>query len=400
MGRCSSRVNQLQLEMSSILSSRPRVLVVNKFYPPWIGGIEKAAALTVESLRHEIDFSVLVCSPDRHGSSQIMEGATVLRAPSVGVFWSMPVSFRFMALYQKLVRDCDMVHFHEPFPMGTWVGWRYGFPCGVLTYHSDIHRQRFLNLAYQPIFNRFLHKIDLIMPTSARLAAHSRSLSQFGHKLRPVPLGIEDQAGPVTPAQRDQIQAIRKSAQGRTVFFNVGRMVSYKGLDVLLDAMQYCPFAILYLVGDGPERPRLERLTQKLGLTEQVRFCGMVPDKDLPGYFRAADVFALPSNSPAEAFGLTQLEAMSYGLPVINTDLFTGVPDVSLHGRTGLTVPVNNSKAFAAAMTTLSEDAGLRETFGKNARERFESLFTLAVTAKETLKVYQEALTKKRRRKL
>ncbi|MBF0552517.1 MAG: glycosyltransferase, partial [Deltaproteobacteria bacterium] len=141
--------------------------------------------------------------------------------------------------------------------------------------------------------------IDLIMPTSARLAAHSRSLARFGHKIRPVPLGIEDQTGPVTPAQQDQIQAIRKSAQGRTVFFNVGRMVSYKGLDILLNAMTYCPFAILYLVGDGPERPGLERLSQKLGLTEQVRFCGMVPDKDLPGYFRAADVFALPSNSPA-----------------------------------------------------------------------------------------------------
>ncbi|MBF0552518.1 MAG: hypothetical protein HQK60_18555, partial [Deltaproteobacteria bacterium] len=117
------------------MSSRPSVLVINKFYPPWIGGIEKAAALTVESLQHEIDFRVLVCSPDSHGSSQVLHGATVLRAPSVGVFWSMPVSFRFMALYQELVQDCDLVHFHEPFPMGTWVGWRYGFPRGVLTYH-------------------------------------------------------------------------------------------------------------------------------------------------------------------------------------------------------------------------------------------------------------------------
>src|SRR5690606_17899567 len=113
-------------------------------------------------------------------------------------------------------------------------------------------------------------------------------------------------------------------------------------------------------------------------------------------YFELADVFAFPSVTPSEAFGIVQLEAMRAGVPVVNTTLPSGVPFVSRHGETGLTVPPGDPRALASALNVILSDPALRERLSANARARAAEL-SLARMRAAYLDLYDEALGRARR---
>ena len=171
----------------------------------------------------------------------------------------------------------------------------------------------------------------------------------------------------------------------------VGRLCYYKGVEYLIEAMQWVN-AKLLIVGDGELREKLEEMTVSLGLEERVKFLGKVSNELLKYCYQICDVFVLPSVEPTEAFGLVQLEAMAYGKPVINTLLPTGVPFVSIDGKTGLTVEPRNSKALADAINKLLSDDELRKKFGIQARNRVVENFTVDKMNEKILKVYQELM--------
>ena len=171
----------------------------------------------------------------------------------------------------------------------------------------------------------------------------------------------------------------------------VGRLSYYKGVEYLIEAMQWVN-AKLLIVGDGELREKLEEKTISLGVNGKVKFLGKVSDEMLKYCYQICDIFVLPSVEPSEAFGLVQLEAMAYGKPVINTLLPTGVPFVSIDGKTGLTVEPRNSKALADAINKLLSDDELRKKFGIQARNRVVENFTVDKMNEKILKVYQELM--------
>ena len=171
----------------------------------------------------------------------------------------------------------------------------------------------------------------------------------------------------------------------------VGRLSYYNGVEYLIEAMQSVN-AKLLIDGDGKSREKLENMTVSLGLEERVKFLGKVSNEMLKYCYQICDVFVLPSVEPAEAFGLVQLEAMAYGKPVINTLLPTGVPFVSIDGKTGLTVEPRNSKALSDAINKLLSDDELRKKFGIQARNRVVENFTVDKMNEKILKVYQELM--------
>jgi rhamnosyl/mannosyltransferase len=149
--------------------------------------------------------------------------------------------------------------------------------------------------------------------------------------------------------------------------------------------------ATLVIVGDGPNYRELEQLAWDLGVRSRVAFVGRV--EDVRPYYHAADIFVLPSVARSEAFGIVQLEAMACGRPVVNTNLPTAVPNVSLNGITGFTVPPRDSHALAVALNRLLKDSELRAAFGAAGRKRVEAEFSAAQMTESVMNLYGELLS-------
>lgn len=351
-----------------------RVLQISKWYLPYTGGIETTVHYIASGLIERGAFArVLTCH--RHcnlqNAHEHIDGVEVVRALSLGNLFSTPVSPSFPAFYRRQARWADVLHFHVPFPLAALVhSWAplQSKPV-VVTFHADPANTRWGKLAalYQPILNRLLARADCIVTTSPPLQEAAPSLQPFQQKCRVIPLATSLEAkGTEEDAQRLRQ---RLGIGAKPIVLGVGRMVYYKGFQYLLEAMVEVD-GHLVLVGKGGDLKKLKHQAKALGIDHRVHFGGYVPDEELTHYYAAADIFALPSVSAAEAFGIVQVEAMAHGLPVVNTDLPTGVPFVSLHGETGLTVPPGDAKALAAALVKLLEDECLRKEFSSNARRR------------------------------
>jgi glycosyltransferase involved in cell wall biosynthesis len=178
----------------------------------------------------------------------------------------------------------------------------------------------------------------------------------------------------------------------RPIVLFVGRLRYYKGLTDLLRALPAVADAHLALVGDGPLRGECLRLIDELGMAGRVTMAGHVEDVDLARWYLAADLFVLPSNTRAEAFGTAIVEAMAAGLPVVSTEIETGTSWVNLDGRTGLTVPPRDPPALAAAINRLVADAPLREAYGRNGRQRAEETFGVNAMLAAIEQVYEDVL--------
>jgi len=203
---------------------------------------------------------------------------------------------------------------------------------------------------------------------------------------------------PVESFTFDERKRVRKrkelGIEGKFVVGHIGRFAEVKNHDFLVEIFRAVhrldSNSVLLLVGDGDLRIKTEEKVRLLGLSNNVIFTGL--RSDIPELLCAMDVFVLPSVEPTEAFGLVQLEAMAYGKPVINTLLPTGVPFVSIDGKTGLTVEPRNSKALADAINKLLSDDELRKKFGIQARNRVVENFTVDKMNEKILKVYQELM--------
>ncbi|WP_238398228.1 glycosyltransferase [Halorussus salinus] len=191
----------------------------------------------------------------------------------------------------------------------------------------------------------------------------------------------------------DDSTAVSEVDDSQPVLLFAGRLIYYKGLEYLVEAMVDVD-ATLLIAGDGDRREALEAHVGSLGIEERVRFLGYVTDEQLHRLYNRADVFVLPSSVPSEAFGIVQLEAMAHGTPVVNTDLPSGVPWVSQDGETGLTVPPRDSTALANAINELLSETDRRRQYGRNARLRAETRFSEERFLDDTEALYKELLTK------
>lgn len=374
--------------------SAPRVLQVNKLYPPWIGGVERAVQMMSEGLSRGrgIDVEVLACQARGRGMAATVGGVRVTRVGSLGMVFGMPVSPHFPLVYGALSRRVDLLHIHMPFPLAAWSDAVLGDSGKglIVHYHSDIVRQKRLAWMYTVFLRRLLQRADLIIVTSPALLANSPHLAPFRRKCRIIPYAVNQAAGSPDPAHVPALRARLGVRDGGRVILFVGRLVYYKGVEYLVDAM--CSVdATLVIVGDGPCRRALQKRVAERGVERKVLFCPAVSDQELGAYYSLADVFVLPSIEPTEAFGLVQLEAMATGLPVINTDLPTGVPWVSRSGETGLTVPPRDSTALAGAINTILRDRQLSARFASRGRTRVKE-FSVEKMLSDIRALYEEVL--------
>lgn len=376
------------------MDHKPRILHVNKLYHPTIGGVETVLQNLAEGIKDKSEQEVLVCQPRGLASSDVVNGVRVTRAGSLGIYWSMPVSLSYPFIFRNRVSRCDLVHLHHPFPLGELSALSFGRGVKtVFTWYSAIVRQRLLARAYRPFLERILEQADAIILIFPGAERSSETLAKYAHKCHVIPPGIEISAYDLEDDLRERSAALRQRYGGNLVLF-AGRLVYYKGLQHLIAAMPSVDGTLL-VVGDGPLREQLGDQAVELKVSDRVHFLGKLDDQELKAAFHACDVFTLPSTHPSEAFGMVQLEAMVCRKPVVNTNVPTGVPYVSLDGETGITVEVGSPQLLAAALQKLLGDAQLGRTYGENGRARVLREFTVQKMAERTFELYETVLNRK-----
>jgi len=360
-----------------------KVLHVGKFYPPHMGGMETHLADLCSELRHAVNLKVVVAGdPDR--KIEIADGIHVTRLQVAATFASTP--FCRGMIDEIRTSNADVVHVHWPNPAAVLAFLASGNRGSlVVTYHSDILRHRLLGSLFEPILHRFLSRSEAILVTSQLYLDSSPVLRKHRDRCHVVPLGIR--VSEFASCDPQLIAKIRRQ-HGERILLAVGRHVYYKGFRYLIEAMSSID-AKLLIIGGGPLQDELKELAVRNGVGDKITFLGNVPDA-IP-YYHACDLFILPSIARTEAFGLVQLEAMAAGKPVINTMLDSGVPSVSLHQVTGLTVPPKDSNALAGAVNRLLSDHDLRSRFGEAARARAYACFDAKSMASRTLDIYASA---------
>lgn len=370
-----------------------RILHLYKDYFPVVGGIENHVKWLAEAqAARGHDVSVLVASQDHRTHIEMLNGVRMIFAARLATISSAPIS---VELPRLLARERpDIVHLQFPYPLGEAANYFFGRARKtIITYQSDIIRQKFLRVVYAPLMERVLTRADRIIATSPNYIQSSPVLKKFADKCVVVPLGIDAQK--IAAADARGVAEVRARVGVQYIeplLLFVGHLRYYKGLNYLLRALAELPNARLVIIGSGPEEKKLRGLARELQIADRVKFAGEVSDAALPAYFAACDIFVLPSSERSEAFGVVQLEAMSAGKPIVCTELGTGTSFVNVNGETGLVVPAREHRALVVALARLIADPGLRARMGAAGRERVQREFTLEKMVERVMGVYEETL--------
>lgn len=376
-----------------------KVLHFGRFYNAQFGGLERHVDLLVQATRGRLEQVANVVANERFALDIVdREGYRIYKVPTLGVWFGTPLCPTMSAFVNRLQRDpahaFDINHLHFPDPT-SHLAWNNLKRPGrlVVTWHSDIIRQRLLLKAYRPFLLKILARADAIIVATPKHIDASPILSReiAPRRICVVPFGIDTER-----FQAEEVKAaavsLRASWPSRPVIFAVGRHVYYKGFEYLIDAMQRLPDAFLVLGGTGPLTQTLKRRVGDLGLTDRIHFPGRIPDAILPAYYHAADLVCMPSVEQSEAFGLVQLEAMACRKPVVSCELNNGVTYVNRDGLTGRVVPPRDSKALAHAIDSLLRDEVARRQLGGAGYQRVIAEFSVDQMANGTYGVYQQVL--------
>lgn len=362
------------------------ILQVNKLYSPDIGGVETVVKEYSEYLKKFDDITVL-CSNKNFSIKtkiELINGVKVYRCASFGTFMSMPVSLVFFFYLFILSRKANIIHFHEPFPLGTLGSLLIPKSKKIfLTWHSDIIKQKSIKKFFEYFQKKLCTKAYKIISTSDRLIEFSSVLKQFRNKVVTIPLSINK-----NDYFDENLNDIKiKDLPNDYVLF-LGRFSYYKGIFILLDAIdkieEDIPFVI---VGNGELVDEIKfRITKS---KKRILLIDRFVTEDEKKYLLKNSKFMVfPSIYPSEAFGILQLESMVYGKPVINTYLPTGVPWVSVNNESGITVNVNDYEQLAQSIIKLYRNQEMIEILGLGAKERVDNLFLSTVINKQLCTLY------------
>jgi len=378
-------------------ATKIKVLQIYKdYYPPVIGGIEQHINCLCHGLEpYGIQTEVLVSNTEPNTSVYYDNSIKITKVGEHGRLQSAPITPSFFYHLKVLSNDADILHFHFPNPTAELSLILSGIKKPyVVTYHSDIIKQKELLAFYSPFMFLFLRHANIIMPTSPNYFITSRTLQRFKNKCKVNFLGIDFNRFQDKERFSNAIFDIRQKYGDRIIIF-IGKMRYYKGLQYLIQAMKRVKGTLL-IVGEGePLESRMRALSKNLSLDDRVEFLGAINDEMRDTLLHASDLLVLPSIYRSEAFGLVLLEAMACGKPVISTELGTGTSFVNVHKETGLVVPPMDSNALANAINHLLGNKELCKKYGEAGKRRVQKHFTNDAMFEKTIKVYNEVLNPK-----
>lgn len=369
-----------------------KVLHLYKTYlPDTIGGVEQVIsqmALSSDSLG--IKTEILTLSSKLIERTIKIDNYYVHRCRSNFTISSTPFSVSAFLRFKQLTIEADIINYHFPYPFSDLLHFitRVNKPT-VLTYHSDIIKQKFLFKLYQPLMNKFLDSVDHIVAASPNYLNSSKVLSKFKDKVSVIPIGL-DKSTYALP-NPDKLKYWQKQF-GNRFFLFLGVMRYYKGLHILIEAARNSNYPIV-VAGSGPIEKELKELSKSLSVYN-IYFVGYVSDEDKVALFTLSYAVLFPSNLRSEAFGVSLLEGAMHGKPMISSEIGTGTTFINIDGETGLVVPPSNSDALRKAMDYLWNNPVLAKEMGKRAEARYWDLFTADKMAKSYNDLYVSILNR------
>lgn len=372
-----------------------RPLHVGKFVPPPYAGVEAHVDVLLRAFPSEVR-ATLVAGEGSPG--QEPPPYRVLSAHSYGKLASATISPGVLTHVHREISSgsSNLLHIHAPNPWGDLAALMgAGKVPVVMTWHSDIVRQRRLMLAYQYLQRAVLRRVDRIVVFTPAHYESSTQLHQLplGPKIVNLPIGVDFDkvdarfANPVTTARLNEF------AKGRPMLLTVGRHVYYKGYSYLLEAVaRLRTDAVLVMIGTGALTQSLSQQVQSLNLQDRVLMMGEVDNADLVAALHRCDVFTLPSIEPSEAFGIASAEAMACGKPTVVCELGNGVNYLNQHQITSLAVPARDVPALAGALDQLLDNAALRTRMGEAAKRWAFDKFGVQAMVDGTLALYRQLL--------
>ncbi|ACZ75562.1 MAG: glycosyltransferase family 4 protein [Dickeya sp.] len=364
------------------------------YYPVAYGGVQQVIYQLAEGASQRgAHVDVLSLSPDnasqdgRIGNHYVHTSRQDLYIASTGFSLSAIKDFR------RLAEQADVIHYHFPWPFMDLVhfGVRPNKPT-VVSYHSDIVKQKYLLYLYKPLMSRFLSGVDAVVASSPNYVRTSSVLSKLARAPEVIPFGLDPESYP--PATAALLDKWRLLCNGPFFLF-IGFLRYYKGLSYLLDAMEGLDYPLV-IIGEGPCEQELKAQVMRLGL-KNILFVGAVTDEDKNALLELCYGIVFPSHLRSEAYGMTLLEAAMYGKPMISCEIGTGTTFINLDRLTGFAVNPADSASLRAALTTLWENPSLAAQMGANAKARFNQSFTANSMVDNYMKLYQRVVATRKK---
>jgi len=343
------------------------------YWPDTFGGVERTIHALAKGCRdYGIQADVLALSPSPKPAPFIFDEHRVIQVKQDIDIASTGFSKAAFGAFSRFAREADVIHYHFPWPFMDIVELviPHGKPT-IVTYHSDIVKQKLLLKLYRPVMNRFLSRANLIVATSPNYLQSSPVLQLHQDKVQVVPLGLAERDYP--PADPENIAKWQKRFPQRFFLF-IGVLRYYKGIHILYEAAKRTGLPVVVIGGGGAEDEFRRRATAD-GLNN-LHFLGPLSDADKSTLLALCCALVFPSHLRSEAFGLSLVEAAMAGKPMISCEIGTGTSYVNVNGETGITIPPSDPQALASAMSLIWQSGDLCIQYGAAARRRYQDLFT------------------------
>lgn len=373
--------------------------VYRTYFPDQPGGLQEAIKqICLSTSVLGIEAKVFTLSPHPTPQKIKLNEAEVVRSRS----WAAPAScdlggFDALLQFRILSSWADVIHYHFPWPFADVLRFvADSNKPSIMTYHSDIVRQRYLGLIYAPLMHHTLKSMSAVVATSPAYAMTSLPLTQYvrPQNLRTIPLGIADYATEHTGDQTSEPDLARFNIGVRPFVLALSVLRHYKGLHTLIEAASEIDGLVL-IAGSGPEEAALKALASRLS-TRNIVFAGQVSDAEKVALLRNCRSLVLPSHVRSEAFGMVLVEAAMFGKPMVCCEVGSGTSFVNKHGETGFVVPPESPRELAVACNTLLRDTAAAAIMGAAARARYEQLFSGQALGRSYADLYHEVVAERK----
>lgn len=367
--------------------------VYRTYFPDPPGGIQEAIRqISLATKAYGVESRIFALSPNPSPQQIDLPEGQVARSRSLAAPASCDLGgYNSLKLFKKEVDWADVIHYHFPWPFADVLHF-LGFSGkeAVMTYHSDIVRQRTLGWLYTPVMKKMLGSMSAVVATSPTYVLTSNVLTSFvsPERLRTIPLGMADYRDrPIDDAAERSV--LEKFSVLDTQFvLALGALRYYKGFHTLVDAASRVA-GVIVIAGSGPEERSLKKLARRKGVTN-VFFVGQISDEEKIALLRNCSVFALPSHLRSEAFGVVLIEAAMFGKPMVCCEIGSGTSYVNINKKTGFVVPPESPDQFACAINVLLSDHQLSGQMGAAARQRYEEHFSNVVLGDAYWALYRD----------